>query len=247
MEVLSPHTVVIYATITTIQNKYSEALQVKILADLVNHLFPTSNSQPKKDILLSSSAVSQEEIDFSDVSLYEFDETKKLVQHVKNAVKLIEEKGESAFSELRTDPWYTNSSYIFVAGLDGMGFVNPPAPELEGQNVLHLKNSWGTQMIKQYLDELTLHGKKAVWVHYLGINPRSGQEDWKSSFVMKAASPSGKGYAVGSGIYNMKMERVLVGEDIKDTCELIEKEGLGAVRQLMTDKYFKDTFQIFTQ
>ena len=64
---------------------------------------------------------------------------------------------------------------------------------------------------------------------------------------MKAESPSGKGYAVGSGIYNMKMERVLVGEDIKDTCELIEKEGLGAVRQLMTDKYFKDTFQIFTQ
>ena len=133
---------------------------MKILADLVNHIFPASSSQPKKDVLLSSSAVNQAEIDFSDTSLYEFEETKKLVQHVKNAVALIEEKGESAFSELRTDPWYTNSSYIFVAGLDGMGFVNPPAPELEGQNVLHLKNSWGTQMIKQYLDELTCMARK---------------------------------------------------------------------------------------
>lgn len=220
---------------------------MKRLADLVNHIFQTNNVQPQKDILLASSSVNQPEIDFSDLSLYEFDETKILVQHVKDAVKLIEEKGETAFPELRNAPWYTNSSYIFVAALDGLGVVNPPAPELEGINVLQLKNSWGTQMIKQYLDELTLHGKQSVWVHYLGINPGSGQEDWKSSFVIKALSPSGKGYAVGSGIYNMKMERILVGEDIKTTCDLIEKEGLGAVRQLITDDYFRDTFQIFTQ
>ena len=159
-------------------NINSEVLHLKRLADLLNHIFPASSSQPQKDVLLASSAVNKSETDFSDLSLYEFEETKKLVQHVKSAVKIVEEKGEAAFPELKTVPWFTDSNYIFVAGLDGMGFVNPPAPELEGINVLELKNSWGTQMVKQYLDELTQQNKQSAWVHYLGINPRSGKEDW---------------------------------------------------------------------
>ena len=220
---------------------------MKRLNDLVNHLISPDDDFNQTNVLLSSNIVNSAEIDFSDLNLYEFEETKKLVLRVKNAAKMIGEKGEAAFPELRTDPWYTNSDYIFVADLTGLGMVNPPAPELEGKNVLQLKDSWGTHMIKQYLEELTVHNKQAAWVHYFGINPATNKEDWKSSFVMKARSPGGTEYAVGSGIYNMKMERILVGEDIQKTCELIDKEGLGAINQLIMEDYFRDTFSFLTK
>lgn len=215
--------------------------------DSLIHQYMADNDAAQSDVLFSSSAVQSGEIDFADVNLYEHDETKDLVRRVKAAAKLIEEKGEAAFDELRKAPWYHGAQYIFVAELNGLGRVNPPAPDLEGKNVLQLKDLWGMQMIRQYLEELTLQGKASVWVHYFGINPTTEASEWKSSFVMKALGPNGIGYAVGSGLYNMKMERSLVGEDIQKTCELIDREGLGALNQIISADYFRDTFTFLTK
>ena len=217
---------------------------MKRLTNLVKQ-FLSAAGLKEKDVLLSSNVVNQKEIDFSDVNLYQFAETKNLVSKVATAVEAIKAKGEDFFPELRTASWYKDSNYVFVADLSGVGIVNPPAPEFEGVNALQLKDSWGTQMIKQYLEELTVHNKQSVWVHYFGINPVSGKEEWKSTFVMKAIAASGKGYAVGSGIYNMKMESILVGDDLQKACDLIEKDGLGAVEELKAKDYFKNTFFIF--
>ena len=78
-------------------------------------------------------------------------------------------------------------------------------------------------------------------------NPATGTSEWKSSFVVKTCAPDGTGYAVGSGLYNMQMERILVGEDIQKTCELIDREGLGALNQVIAADYFRDTFTFFTK
>lgn len=209
--------------------------------------FQDESGAAQNDVLLSSSTVHAGEVDFTDENLYEHAETKRLVQLVKAAAMLVGAKGEGAFAELRQVPWFTDSQYVFVAELNGTGRVNPPAPEYEGKNLYEVKDIWGLQMIRQYLEELTVHGKIAVWVHYFGINPATGNSDWKSSFVMKAVGPDGTGYAVGSGLYNMKMERVLVGDDIQRTCDLIDKEGLGALNEVITADYFRDTFTFLTK
>ncbi|HWR40000.1 MAG TPA: cache domain-containing protein [Patescibacteria group bacterium] len=217
---------------------------MKALGDLIKHWL-SDHGMKNKNVVLSSSVVNAAEKDFANPELYEAEEAREVVLRVNRAVRLIAEKGEAAFAELRQAPWYDGERYIFVMGLQGVGKVNPPAPQLEGVNGLELKDSWGTQMIKQYLDDLNLRQQNSTWVHYFGINPTNLQEEWKSSFVMKAMAPDGSGYAVGSGVYNMKLERALVGDELKDACEMIEKNGAAALEQLKTKDYFRDTLCLF--
>lgn len=195
---------------------------MKTLANLINHFLPKNKLNLSKEFLFSSSTVNDREEDFTDLSLYEFEETRELVQYVKKAVELVENKGEASFPELRTAPWHLGERYVFVASLNGIGMVNPVAPEMEGRNLLFLQDVWGIEMVKEYLTELTVSGKTSTWVHYFGINPLNNLEEWKSSFVMKASAPNGEQYAVGSGIYNLRLERALVGEDIKKACDFIQ-------------------------
>ena len=48
---------------------------------------------------------------------------------------------------------------------------------------------------------------------------------WKSSYILKARAPSGEDYVVGSGVYNMKVEKQFIVEMVDDAVDLIHREG----------------------
>jgi hypothetical protein len=68
---------------------------------------------------------------------------------------------------------------------------------------------------------------------------------WKSSFVKRITFPSGKEYLIGSGIYNMEMDRLFIEDLVNSAAALVGKRGKDAFGQLRdkTGPYvFMDTY-----
>lgn len=162
-------------------------------------------------------------------------ETKQLVALVKDAASVIEQRGEAAFSEFkkRGAKWLHDDTYIFVIGLDGYVYVNPSRPELEGKVQIGLKDLMGKAFIKSFVREATAYSSKSDgWSHYVWFRPGEENPMWKTSYVKRVKAPSGKEYIVGSGLYEMKMEKLFVVDMVEKAAELITKRGKQAFGEL---------------
>lgn len=121
----------------------------------------------------------------------------ELVALVDKAVQLIDEKGESAFPELRSSSWVHNDSYIFVWRLDGVRVVYPPDTSGEGQNMTDLVDSQGKPIGKLFI-QTAING--SGWVEYIWSKPGEKTPSLKITYI-KRAQYQNQTYLVGSGIY----------------------------------------------
>jgi signal transduction histidine kinase len=158
---------------------------------------------------------------------YAYKRTRQIVSLVEEAAALIEKQGEEAFPLFRKkdSKWFQGDEYIFVYDIEGKNVVHPVQPEFEGQNLIDLKDINSKPVIRLIIDKVTKHKKPYGWVHYMWIRPEEIFPMWKSSYVVKTRAPSGKEYVVGSGVYNMKVEKEFIVEMVDDAVELITLEG----------------------
>lgn len=182
---------------------------------------------------------------------YEHEETRELVGLVEDAAELVRTQGEAVFSAFRAPAsrWRSAETYIFVLDPDGNMLLHPE-PELEGSNVLDLKDMNGRPIIRGLIDAATaLPERPEGWYHYQWPVPGGLLPRWKSSFVKLVAGPSGKKYIVGSGMYNDRMERAFVQDAVTRAVAEIEKHGKAAF-QLFRDPtgpfLFKDAYIFVT-
>ncbi|HPU30444.1 MAG TPA: cache domain-containing protein [Syntrophorhabdaceae bacterium] len=161
-------------------------------------------------------------------------EAKQLISLVKEAASLIEKNGEVVFLEFKktNSKWLHNDTYIFVIDPKGFVYVNPQRSELEGTNQINLKDLMGKNFIQSFIKKVTSGPKSEGWVHYIWFKPGEENPMWKTSFIKLVKSPSGKEYIVGSGIYNMKMDRVFAIDVVDDAVNLIQKKGKEAFKEL---------------
>jgi signal transduction histidine kinase len=165
-------------------------------------------------------------------TIYEHKETRDLVLLVKDASKLVRNKGEVAFREFRRpgSRWRRGETYIFVLDPRGNMLVHPD-PALEGKSELELKDVNGKLIIRGLIDTATTFpNKREGWYHYLWPVPGGLLPRWKSSFVQLVKTPSEKSYVIGSGMYNDRMERSFVIDEVNDAVARIEKNGEAAFR-----------------
>lgn len=162
-------------------------------------------------------------------------DTRELIGLVRDAAKLIEQNGDSSFAEFKQkgSKWLHDDAYIFVLDRNGFVYLNPPRPELEGKNQIELKDLTGKSFIKSFVNKTTGYSnKREGWSHYVWYKPGEENAMWKTSYVKLVKAPSGKEYIVGSGLYNMKMEKVFVVDVVDEAAELIRKHGRKAFVQL---------------
>ncbi len=158
---------------------------------------------------------------------YEHKETRDLVALVTEAADLVQTQGEAAFSDFRAtgSRWRQEATYIFVLDLQGNMLVHLD-PAMEGRNQLDLKDINGKPIILGLLQAATaVPEKQEGWFHYQWPIPGGILPRWKSSYVRLAIAPSGKRYVVGSGVYNDRMERMFVVDEVNDAVNLIERHG----------------------
>jgi len=174
---------------------------------------------------------------------YEFDKTKKLVAFVEDAADLIQEKGIAAFRDFarKNSTWQSGNRYLFAYNLDGTCIFHPVSPELIGRNIINMKDLNGKPVIGEIVQIASNTEHPYGWVHYLWMEPGEIYPEYKSSYIMRVTDPAGHVFAIGSGNYNQKAEKIFVSDMVDSACIQLKRTGLDMIPQFL-DKSGKYTF-----
>jgi signal transduction histidine kinase len=173
-----------------------------------------------------------------------------LMSFVRGAATELAKRGEKAYPDFRKkgSKWFQDDTYLFVWSLDGTRAFHAADPTMEGKKVNGTKDALERPYGKMFL-EVAAAPDGEGWVHYVFPEPGDIFPAWKSSFLKRVKFPSGKEYLVGSGIYNMQMDKAFIEDVVNRAAALVEKNGKGAFDQLRDKKgtfYFMDTY-VFVQ
>lgn len=129
------------------------------------------------------------------------EDTKQIVVLVNSAAALIESKGKTAFAEFKKkdSKWYTEKTYVFVDDINGTVLVNPPSPEIEGKNLIDMKDAKGKALIREFIKIAKTEG--SGWVEYWWPKPGEEKPSKKKSYIKQVKMPNGEIVIVGAGIY----------------------------------------------
>ncbi len=161
------------------------------------------------------------------IEKYQYAQTRDHVDFVQRAAMLFEKEGEKSYPLFRDKegPWFHDNRYLFVYNLDGTNVFHPVNPELEQKDLIDLRDLNNKPVIRYIIETVTKEGSASGWVHYLWLEPGAIFPLWKSSFVMKVKAPDEQEYVIGSGIYNMRMEKQFIVATVNDAVGLIREKG----------------------
>ena len=178
-----------------------------------------------------------------------------VVDVVKDAVEEIEKNGESAFQLFhdRTGPFIAKDAYIFVYDMNGVDLVNPGFPNLEGRNLLDLKDTQGKQVMQEMLKVVQTSG--SGWVDYMWPKPGESVSTKKSAYVSKAKMGD-KWVLVGCGVYlvdapkaarSKKMTATQLMTLVREAAAVFEKQGEKTYPEFRKkgSKWFRDDTYFF--
>jgi hypothetical protein len=63
------------------------------------------------------------------------------------------------------------------------------------------------------------------WVFYLWQEKNEFEPKWKSAYIRKVVMPDGKVCAIGAGHHNLKIEKVMVQENVQGAVDLLKADG----------------------
>jgi signal transduction histidine kinase len=179
-----------------------------------------------------------------------------VVDAVTNAVGEIERRGEAAFATLRDPkgPYVAKNSYVFVTDLNAVELVNPAFPNLEGRDLLDMKDTHGKYLNRDMLQLVKTHG--SGWVEYMWPKPGESVSTEKSAYVSRAKLGQ-KDVMVGCGVYlaDARTESKPVGGMtapelmalVREAAAVLEERGEKAYPDLRKpgSKWFHDDTYLF--
>lgn len=157
-----------------------------------------------------------------------------VVDMVQNAVNQVEQKGEAAFREFHdpTSPFMAKDAYIFVMSMDGVELVNPAFPNLEGRNLLDLKDTEGKFLSREMITVAKTDG--SGWVNYMWPKPGESVSTQKSTYVTTARLGD-ETVIVGCGVYLADAPKAAPAAEkmtaselmslVRDAAALLERQG----------------------
>lgn len=161
-------------------------------------------------------------------SAYEFADTRKLVELVERAAALVEAKGDEAFKKLQapSSEWLREETYFYAFTPDGTCVFHAESPHLIGRNLIDLKDMHGKLITRDLVEIATNPDRNGRgWIFFewgLGAQLTS---NWKGAYARKVTTPDGKIYIIGSGAYDLKMERIFVHDKVDEAILYLQKNG----------------------
>lgn len=179
-----------------------------------------------------------------------------VVDMVKDAVAQIEKDGKNSFPRFHdpAGPFMVKDAYIFVVDRNGVELVNPAFPNLEGRNVLGLKDTRGKFLVQDMLKVVQANG--SGWVDYMWPKPGESVSTLKSTYVSKARMGD-QWVMVGCGVYLADAQRdIRAGEKltadqlvslVEDAAKVLQKNGEKAFPDFRKkgSKWFHDDTYFF--
>ena len=161
----------------------------------------------------------------------------ELKRFVEEGARLISQKGERAFDAFRQrgGRWFRGDRYLFVWDLNGTRYLYPPNKKGEGQNVRDLKDADGKPIGELFI-EIASSKKGKGWAHYRWPRPGGKTPDWKSTYLTRVETPSGHTFIIGSGAYDMPVQKSFIIETVDSAVKRIEREGPNAFDSFRSDR-----------
>jgi len=159
---------------------------------------------------------------------YLYEDTKQLVTLVEDAAGLLEKQGTAAFREfgVKESRWLNRKYYLFVYDISGICVFHPATPELVGRNLMQFRDMNGLPVLRYITDVGRRPARDASgWVFYLWEEGTQFLPRWKTAYIRKAVTPDGMIYLVGSGSYNIKVEKTFVRDRVNMAVDLIRSKG----------------------
>ncbi|MFC2102323.1 cache domain-containing protein [Bacteroidota bacterium] len=177
--------------------------------------------------------------------IYLYPETIRLVAQVDEAAKSVTQQGEKAFDYFMRDGsrWRSGGRCTFAIDLDGNVFAHEDTA-MVGKNMIDLTDPNGKPIIQWFIRK-ALGFSQSGWTHFLWIKSGDSIPSWKTTYVKLTKAPSGKVYVVGSGRYNIRMEKAFAVDAVNDATYLIRVEGESAfekLKDLTSEFVFKDSY-----
>jgi signal transduction histidine kinase len=179
-----------------------------------------------------------------------------VVDAVKDAVAQIEQQGPAAFPLFHdpTGPFIAKDAYIFVFDSKGIDLVNPGFPNLEGRNLMDLKDTQGKQLIREMFKVIQTSG--SGWVDYMWPKPGESVATQKSAYVSKAKLGD-QWVLVGSGVYLAEAPKAVLAAKkmtapelmtlVREAAAVFEQRGEQAYAEFRKpgSKWFRDDTYFF--
>lgn len=170
----------------------------------------------------------------------------ELMKLVRDGSAVFSSQGEKAFPAFREkgSRWLQNDTYFFAWRLDGTRVFHATDRTLEGVNGSGVRDILGRPYGKMFL-EVASSPSGEGWVHYMYPEPGDIFPAWKSVFVKRVTFPSGETLLVGSGVYNMQLDKAFIVDVVDRAAALVEARGPEAF-PILRDKtgpfVFMDTY-----
>jgi len=163
--------------------------------------------------------------------MYLYEDTIHLVNTVEEAAQLIETDGEKAFEKFsrKDSKWFNDKIYLFAYDINGTCLFNPASPHIVGVNLINMTDITGKPVIRMITDIAKKPQKDASgWVFYYWADRSQFDPLWKSSYIRKAISPDNRIYLIGSGLNDIKTEKLFIKENVDNAVNLIRERGQDA-------------------
>lgn len=131
----------------------------------------------------------------------------KLKEMVDKACALLEKDGTAAFPKFKgkDSEFIFCGTYIWVNDLKGVMRMHPAIPQMEGMDLLNVKDGQGKRLFVDF--NKMARDKGAGWVDYWWPKPGAATPSRKISYV-KLCKVKGEDLVVGSGVYDLPDEQV---------------------------------------
>lgn len=170
----------------------------------------------------------------------------ELMALVRDGATLLEKTGEHAYPIFREhgSKWFRDGTYLFAWTMEGVRVFHAADPSGEGEDVSGMKDVIGRPIGRMILDVARSPSGQG-WVHYMYPEPGRLFPIWKSTFVTRVTYPSGRQYVVGSGVYNMQIDRTFIQDVVDRAAALVAAQGrdaFPALRDKTGPFVFMDTY-----
>ena len=150
----------------------------------------------------------------------------ELMALVRDGASLLQLQGEKAYPEFRRkgSKWFRDDTYFFIWSMNGTRVLHAADPAKEGQDDRGIKDVLGRPYGRMFF-EAANSATGEGWIHYMYPEPGDIFPNWKSTFVKRVTYPDGKQYIIGSGIYNMQMDKAFIEDVVNRASAVVADEG----------------------
>lgn len=120
-----------------------------------------------------------------------------LMSLVQKTSVLVQEDAQQAFKNINESG--LTIPYVFVLDTNLVVVAHAASPETVGMNRTGVNDSNGKDYTNVMLTKALTSG--SGWVDYMHVNPSTGKDTNKLSYIEMVTGSDGKGYIVGSGLY----------------------------------------------